>query len=235
MREIDPACIDEQEGEGYLNPRSVTTEIREYIDWNEEYSVVEGSSGADTFIAYDYLENNEGKVVPVIYKTDFEDPDLRYLPDYQDQYFYVGQAVLNGVTYDKWRKIEIEGDTLTWDGDAKKYLYTNVITVDKTVTVLAPEILSATSLYRDENSDWRIEVGIGNPNEQDAQLFISYQSSSNSQWHQAISTTIPGLSQKTYSFTTAAVSAGADTPIKAWLQIGDITSEETFDEVYINS
>lgn len=233
MREIDPTCIDEQAGEGYLDTRSITTEIREYIDWDGEYSVVEGPRGGDVFMAYGYLENNEDKVVPVIYKTDSEDPDLQYEPDYQDQYFYVGQAVLDGVTYDKWRKIDNE--TLTWDGDAKKYLYTNVITVDKTVTVLAPEILSTTSLYREENSDWRIEVEVGNPNEQEAQVFIFYQSASTSEWHRAISTTIPGLSQKTYSFTTASVSAGADTPVKAQLQIGDITSEETFDEVYIVS
>ena len=234
MREIDPTCIDEQAGEGYLNTRSVTTEIREYIDWDGEYSELEGPRGGDVFMAYDYLEDNEGKVVPVIYKTDYENGDVideGCPPDYQDQYFYVGQGKLNGVTYDKWRKID--GGLFTWEGDTKKYLYTNVITVDKALTILAPEILSATSFYREDTSDWRIEVEVGNPNEQAAQLFIFYQT--NSEWHRTISTTISGLSQKTCSFTTASVSAGANIPIKAQLQIGDITSEETFGEVHINS
>lgn len=93
---------------------------------------IEGNS-IFAFISYDYLENNEGVVVPVLYKT-----DENYLglveelevdpPDFAEPYFYVGTAEIDGVTYDKWRKIEL-GDIgdLTWESDAKRFSYTNRI------------------------------------------------------------------------------------------------------------
>ena len=77
------------------------------------------------------MENNEGVVVPVIYKTDADGainaPEEFDYPDTGDTFFYDGTMEVDGTTYDKWRKIELGGDTLTWDGDAKVWALTNVV------------------------------------------------------------------------------------------------------------
>lgn len=78
----------------------------------------------DSFVVFDFKENDNGIMVPVLYKNDVE----TYLDegtDYQDTYFYVGEYELDGVIYDKWRKIEEDG--VNWDSPAKIYALTNKI------------------------------------------------------------------------------------------------------------
>ena len=107
----------------------------EYIDVSDSEGGMNEYKQTDIFIAYGYLENNNGVTVPVIYKTDEvgvgEEPDPEFEdPDYEDIFYYVGTANIDGVTYDKWRKIERSGEArLTWDSTGKAYLYTNIITV----------------------------------------------------------------------------------------------------------
>ena len=93
-------------------------------------------SETDAFVVFDYLENNEGVTVPVLYKADIEvtDPDDEcYGPDWIDQYFYVGTATIEDVVYNKWRKIESSNTEMTWDGDFKVFVYTNVVVNDNTI------------------------------------------------------------------------------------------------------
>ena len=126
-------------GDGYdLVEGSVTPYYSEYIDYAggnanglEQYHI------HDIFIAYSYLENNNGVLVPVLFKTDpsgvGEDADPNYAdPDWYDKFYYVGKAEIDGETYDKWRKIyDSEDSDLTWDSVGKIYIYTNVVTETK--------------------------------------------------------------------------------------------------------
>ena len=101
----------------------------EYIDMGEEYSepLMEENDDAfidgDKYMWYDYWENNEGEVVPVLFKTDIygDEPDD---PDYNDPHYYVGTEEIYGDVYDKWRKID---DNLTWEISSQKYILTNQI------------------------------------------------------------------------------------------------------------
>ena len=132
-----PTIIDSAiESEGVLVEGSVTPYYYEYIDFEYDTNGLEEYKTEDGFIAYDYLENNDGQTVPVIYKTDVEaaidDPDAYGQPDYMDEFYYVGRATIDGVPYDKWRKITDDEDSaLTWDSTGRVYLYTNVIVEDK--------------------------------------------------------------------------------------------------------
>ena len=93
-------------------------------------------SETDAFVVFDYLENNEGVTVPVLYKADIEvtDPDDEcYGPDWIDQYFYVGTATIEDVVYNKWRKLESSNTEMTWDGDFKVFVYTNVVVDENTI------------------------------------------------------------------------------------------------------
>lgn len=75
---------------------------------------------SDVIVAYDYLKNNNDVLVPVLYKTAEEYPD----PDYETPLYYQGTAIVDEITYDKWRKID---DDYQWNTEAKQYIYTNVI------------------------------------------------------------------------------------------------------------
>ena len=108
---------------------SVTIYYREYIDAPHTgygNGIQNGDSG-DGIIAYDYLLNKStGTVVPVLYKTYVgEWSDVADIPDTAEPMYYEGTAVVDGVTYNKWRVID--GDEFQWFGTAKKYIYTNVI------------------------------------------------------------------------------------------------------------
>ena len=89
---------------------------------------------SDAFVAFDFLENNNGIIVPVLYKNDTS-TDENGEPiygiddiDYQDQFFYVGEETIDGVVYDKWRKIEdSENTSFAWDSVSKQYALTNKI------------------------------------------------------------------------------------------------------------
>lgn len=103
----------------------VNVYYREFIDYSSTYDgLVEGGDN-DTFVAFAYLQNNEGVTVPVLYDTDIGNYEQ---PDIVGPFFYEGTAEIDGVVYDKWRKIEIDGDSaFTWDSVAKQYIYTDVI------------------------------------------------------------------------------------------------------------
>lgn len=85
----------------------------------------------DGFVAYGYSGNNEGVTVPVIYKTDIESaidsPDEFGDPDYEDTFYYVGETEVDGITYNKWRKINSTGNGPDWEDEGKIYALTNVI------------------------------------------------------------------------------------------------------------
>lgn len=144
----DATFIDsviEYEPDGTLVVGSVTPCYFEYIDFGgldgltNEYRV----DWSDVFIAFDYDMNDKGQSVPVIYKTDEagvgEDADPEFSdPDYADIFYYEGNAEIDGVTYNKWRKINYDGtdeNELNWDSLGKIYLYTNVIVEGGGVTV----------------------------------------------------------------------------------------------------
>lgn len=113
---------------GVFNSDAVVVYYQEFVDYPGEYGGLDQDVyQGDVFIAYDFAEDNKGVLTPVIYKTDIKgnEPET---PDYEDQYFYVGQVKIGVNLYDKWRKIELSQEsTFRWDTQAKKYLYTNVI------------------------------------------------------------------------------------------------------------
>ena len=76
------------------------------------------------FTAYGYLENNEGEIVPVIYRNYDDEIDI------EQPYYHVGRATIEGVEYDKWRKFE--PGTFDWGSEGKCYFYTNVVTIVST-------------------------------------------------------------------------------------------------------
>ena len=118
-------------GDGKVVENSVTISYRKLVDDAGQDGLYDPSG--DTVVAYDFLENNEGQVVPVLYDTFLEAyPDE---PDIYEPFFYEGTEEINGQVYDKWRKIEL-GDSdngytdngeYGWDTEAKQYIYTNVI------------------------------------------------------------------------------------------------------------
>lgn len=125
---VEKYSFKEEAGtDGVFNADAVTVYYNEYVDYdNQDYGLSPDVYEGDVFIAYDFIEDNNGVITPVIYKTDIngDEPDT---PDLTDEHFYVGQAEIDGVVYDKWRKIEADSDEFSWDSQSKKYLYTNVI------------------------------------------------------------------------------------------------------------
>lgn len=122
--------------DGALVEGSVTKYYDIYEDCDTDANGVVDYKSTDIFIGYDYLENNEGVTVPVLYKTD---PDVEPEADYSDVFYYVGTYELDGVVYDKWRKIESEH--YTWDSTGKIYALTNVIVDGNTIdTSITPDV-----------------------------------------------------------------------------------------------
>jgi hypothetical protein len=80
----------------------------------------------DYFVQFDFDYNNNDVLVPVLYKTDESYADEG--PDYGDAFYYVGEYELDGIIYDRWRKIEGDVDAdFNWDSTAKIYALTNKI------------------------------------------------------------------------------------------------------------
>lgn len=159
---IDPAYIANA-ANMLLIDGAISIEYREYLDWDsQEYSnIQEGGKAEDVFVAYDYLENNEGVVVPVLYKTDLS---ISASADKEDIFYYVGREALpDGNTYDKWRKIDTE---LDWDSAQQIYWYTNIITTSGAVTEpLLPIVLENwSSGYSDTMSAYNYRGTFTNPN-----------------------------------------------------------------------
>ena len=84
----------------------------------------------DVFVGYGFLENNEGILVPVLYKTDIssEDEEILNNPDKNDAYFFIGRKYHEGQLCDCWRKIDLENEEYGWNGESKYFAYTNIIT-----------------------------------------------------------------------------------------------------------
>ena len=126
---FDPGIVN---NDGTIDPYTISVGYQEWVDNEQGYDgLEEGQMGSDEFIAYDYLEDNNGVLTPVMYKTDIygDEPDS---PDYNDTFFYQGKAEIEGTTYDKWRKIEID-QGLGWDSVAKKYVYTDQVIISNEI------------------------------------------------------------------------------------------------------
>ena len=119
--EFDPQLIA-GDGIRFDEQDTVTVYYIEWIDSDNYEGTQESDNTNDKFLWYGFDNNNEDQIVPVIYKTDIygDEPDS---PDYEDPFYYVGTAEIDGVVYDKWRKIE--ATELPWDGTQKKFIYTN--------------------------------------------------------------------------------------------------------------
>ncbi len=124
--------------DGTIAENSITIYYREFIDFGDgDYNgILDEETDKplfDKFVVYELGENHNGRIVPIIYKTDIRDfPDE---PDFEDLYFYEGTARIDGVIYAKWRKIEDEYD---WNSDTKFYYYTNVVTATVTDYEISP-------------------------------------------------------------------------------------------------
>lgn len=104
---------------------AVTVYYTEYVDFNsQDYpELEEGNSGDFGMVAYSFLPNNKGEIVPVL-----QDQYSGY--DIIDHYYYEGKSnEIDGTTYDKWRKIS--PIVFDWEG-GECYKYTNeIITINK--------------------------------------------------------------------------------------------------------
>jgi hypothetical protein len=80
--------------------------------------------GTPEFVACSYAYNNNNMLTPTLY-TDGSNSD-EYPIDWSEPYFHIGTEVINGTTYDKWQKIEANGQ-YTWNSTSKKIAYTNVV------------------------------------------------------------------------------------------------------------
>ena len=127
------------DGNGLLEPGVIQVYYKEFIDYSEhgDYDgIIDGNSHGDTFLAFGALKNNRGETVPVLYDTSTEDYED---PDYEEPWFYEGVVEVDGIPYDKWRKIETgENATFTWDFPAQQYVYTNLV-VKNVTELIQPE------------------------------------------------------------------------------------------------
>lgn len=97
-------------------------------NYNGRHSGDDIMTRADMVHSYDFLMNNQGEYVPVIYRID---PKSEYGADIGEPFYYIGTEEIESVVYDKWRKIEqnerIAQNHFTWTSAAKYYAYTNRI------------------------------------------------------------------------------------------------------------
>ena len=119
--------------ETYVKEGLIDIAFYELID-DDAHDFAEGYKHTDKFIGYGYMENEQGYVVPVLYKTDTQvrdegEQDYRF-PDYDDPFYFVGRRDVDGDTYDVWRKISYGSEDMEWDGSRRHYAYTNIITTD---------------------------------------------------------------------------------------------------------
>lgn len=129
-------------GNGNLKEHKVVVHYGEWIDPSDNkhdmnYHIAGGED--DPLIAYGFLKNNVGEVVPVIYNLySFADEGGGPGPDTSQPFFYEGIAEISDVKYDKWRRIEgvsadgsfDEDAAFSWNTQAEYYLYTNRIVID---------------------------------------------------------------------------------------------------------
>lgn len=125
-----PEALSDENGmliQGYVIPHYYILEDCEY----GSNGMQAGYKPGDVFVAYGYAKNNQDITVPVIYKTGTDYMDEG--PDYVDVFYYVGTSEVDGITYDKWRKIyslgipHWEDDPLYSEEPGKIYVLTNII------------------------------------------------------------------------------------------------------------
>ena len=96
-----------------------------YVEMIDAFAAYDGTlqKSREEFIAYDYLANDKGETVPVIYQMYDDEVDT------EQPYYHIGRETIDGIEYDKWRKIELNNtDTFGWGSEGKYYCYTNVVT-----------------------------------------------------------------------------------------------------------
>lgn len=79
----------------------------QYVINDQDETVYKGDDWKpeDIFVEIGYTTGDNS--APVMYKTDYNDPDLiEEGPDHGDPFVYVGDFVLDGVTYNRWKKYE---------------------------------------------------------------------------------------------------------------------------------
>ena len=149
--------------EGVITPEWVIYEDGGGSGYNEEGEWSETNS--DKFIAFDFLSNNDGVIVPVLYKTDIGEYSPEE-PDTESPYFYVGEESIDGISYDKWRKIEYNAtdgeNKYTWTSESKQFILTNKIVgegllIDATVLVEVEEAYVSANLPA-----WKIKYCLDN-------------------------------------------------------------------------
>ena len=134
--------------------------------------VDEGTEGYDSkpndiFVEANYKENNEGVVVPVIYKNDKD-----YIvggeegPDYADTFYFVDKYEYDGNIYDRWRKIENNGvesdDYFGWDDEGQVYALTNEL-VDASTMKFKDDIYDIKNETKKVNIEsWELKYSLDN-------------------------------------------------------------------------
>ena len=122
------ASADYHDIDGYFKKSSLGVEVFYVMYDDEDEAAYEGlGTHTDVFVASDYKENNDGKVVPVLYKTDITEYTET---DYTDVFYYIDKYEYQGEIYDRWRKVEDD----VWDsfgsGNDRCYVLTNIIIED---------------------------------------------------------------------------------------------------------
>lgn len=104
----------------------------ESIDPDRDFWAAADYSDIGIITEYNYLQNDKNQIVPVIFTEEI-------ISEQDEGYFYVGTDVINGKTYDKWRKIETarygeEDNLYLWNNSYKKYIYTNRVVVNNSTS-----------------------------------------------------------------------------------------------------
>lgn len=92
-------------------------------DDDDQCYVGKGQHAEDIIVEATYGENNEGTMVPILYKTD---PSVNAEVDYNDPIYYIGRYEYGGKVYDRWRKVE-DND---WNNEQHYYILTNIVVED---------------------------------------------------------------------------------------------------------
>lgn len=106
-------------------PAAINIAYKMYDDVDHIY---EGPhSPGDVIVELSYGENEDGEVVPMLFKTDVTNSDVvDNEPDYGDPIFYVGRYEYHGEVYDRWRKVE----SYNWEEGYRRYMLTNIVVGD---------------------------------------------------------------------------------------------------------
>jgi hypothetical protein len=119
-----------------LNLENFEVQYTEYLDSSTSPSDYKGPGNTlqYNFQEYGFLPNNNGVIVPVLYKTwDIEEgAEEDYDLDKIEVFYYIGigkpEDEPEFELCDKWKKIEVGANAeCTWDSAEKQNIYTNII------------------------------------------------------------------------------------------------------------